>query len=336
MMNGSVRRFILRLGSLLMVMVLMTGCTLPEVNKVPTFVLRLVTDLPKESQGYAQLERFGELVSQQSGQGMAVKIYAKNEWSKWESFYDHLSLNTVELVCLSTGQLSALVPQYELYGLPCLFTDERAVSVYAAGEKGTEALALLTPLGYQGLGFVGNGYDYIVHSKEEPIVSASDWAGLQMVASEAPFYGEGLRLLGISRIDPNNPLLVANSWSVDSAEVKSMIGLKKINEGFVVNDPKMFYGLGVVFADGQWWEGLSKERQTLLTECFSRAQEETMADYGNKNLSDVFTEGGVRLEPLSEQVQSAIYQATRTMVNNYLSSGLNSLATGWVSMPVTP
>lgn len=337
-MNVKRRARVCQIMSVLMVAVMLAGCTLPEsvtMKRAPTVVLRLVTDLPKESQGYQQLQRFGELVAKASDQAMAVKLYALDEWGQWDSFYDHLALNTVQLACLSTRKLTAWVPQYEIYDLPYLFLGEGEVSAYLAGAKGEEALALLEPLGCKGLGFVGNGYDYFIQSKG-PIQGVGDWSSLAMAAPQVPLYEQGLRVLGIKSVDENNLVTPFNSWCVDGAEVKKMISLKKINEGSILNDPEMFYQLDAVFADHGWWQALAEDQQSMLKICFSQAQTETMKNFTDQSLTQRFPEGGVTFDPLNDQVKNGIYEASRAMVNSYLLSGKNSLSGQWVTLPVAP
>lgn len=155
--------------ALLLATLLLMGCdriqSIPEEQESYAKVIRMATDLSKGSLGYEQLEYFAAQLQEVSQGKLELALYQQGEWGTAESMLEYLRLGSVEMVCLSSNAFIAIHPAFEIYDIPLLFAGLSAVQRYAEGEQGLGALAILGS-GYHPLGWVGNGYLYMMQTGE--------------------------------------------------------------------------------------------------------------------------------------------------------------------------
>lgn len=161
---------------LLPVLFFMQGCSqsAPQtVGNAQRIVIRLATDYRIDSIGYQQLQEFGRQIQEKSQNTMVVNLYNRGEWSQPESFADYVELSSLEMACLSVSDASKLQPAYAIYEQPYLFLTLQAVEQYILGEAGRKALDTL-PADYYGIGFVPDGYLYLLQNEQLQWVSYGD------------------------------------------------------------------------------------------------------------------------------------------------------------------
>ena len=132
--------------------------------------IRLATDYQEGDLGYQQLQMFAQSVAEKSDGVLKVQIYGKNEWSTAESFTSYLKTGELELACLPAAEASLLQPLYAIYEQPYLFSNLQTVERYVSGTVAATALQKL-PQYYPGVGFVANGYSYLVQQDNVQLYS---------------------------------------------------------------------------------------------------------------------------------------------------------------------
>ena len=155
------------------VLLLLTGCggaPAPQTaENEQEIAIRLATNYRDDSIGYQQLQDFARLLQEKSGNTMLVKLYSAGQWSQAESFVDYVKLGSLEMACLEPAEMR-LQPAYELYQQPYLFATLQAVETYITGDVGRKALDTL-PDEYYGIGFVPDGFQYLLQSDDVQWVS---------------------------------------------------------------------------------------------------------------------------------------------------------------------
>lgn len=295
-------------------------------------ILRLATDLEEESAGYRQLQNFQKRLDEQSGGRIQIKLYPSELWSENESLIDYLGVEALEMVCVSNTLAREKVPAYEIYDLPYLFRDRQAIARYLTGSQGREALALVEPLGYQAVGFVGNGYQFFLQSRGSSVVTG--WRGLTMACQMRPLWRQGLTAIGVTPVEivGNEPFLDARM--ADEAQAKKWMAQQIVNEGTYLNDPDMFYQVEMVLCDKKWWDDLPKDDRELIRECFDESLSQSMQSLQTASLGSLFARGGITLDYVTNEQKEALYQATAGVRSQYLYSGSNPLAAQWI--PAAP
>lgn len=178
---------------LAVLMLLLPGCGKEESPQTEEsdqkLAIRILTDYRQDSIGYRQLEEFAQLLKEKSDNTVVVKLYRRGEWGPAASFADYLNVDNVEMVCLQPLQMNALQPAYEIFMQPYLFSDLNEVESYVTGKDGKKAMRYL-PAKYQGIGFVTDGYPYLVSGEEGGWLSFGDlkWRGQTKSLEGIPVY----------------------------------------------------------------------------------------------------------------------------------------------------
>ena len=120
--------------------------------------------------GISSYRIFARLLQEKSGNTMLVKLYSAGAWSQSESFVEYIKLGSLEMACLEPTEMQRLQPAYGLYQQPYLFTTLQAVESYITGDVGRKALDTL-PAEYYGVGFVPDGFQYLLQSGDAQWVS---------------------------------------------------------------------------------------------------------------------------------------------------------------------
>lgn len=162
---------------LLLIFCFLSGCSqtaMPQTTGTSQrIVIRLATDYRIDSIGYQQLQEFGRKVQEKSQNTMVVKLYSRGEWSQPDSFADYLKLGSLEMASLSVAYASQLQPAYAIYEQPYLFSSLQEVEQYITGAAGRKALDAL-PAPFYGVGFVPDGYLYLLQQVQPQWVSYGD------------------------------------------------------------------------------------------------------------------------------------------------------------------
>ena len=321
-------------GVLLAAVLMMSGCSalsrVTGTEQAETLVLRLATDLAQDSPGYRQLEDFQTRLHTASGGRIQVKLYPAKAWSEDESLLSYLGLETLEMVCVSSRQMAAEVPDFEIFDLPYLFSNREQLAQYLTGSDGKEALALAEALGYKALGFVSNGQQYFLQTRGP--AAQLGWTGLTMAVEQRPLWIQALTAAGIHPVDSLSSGTFFDARCVGEAEVKKLMTQQIVNEGTYLNETEMFYNVEAVLADAKWWNALPENDQTLIADAFQQALAHNMETMRATWATDVFAGGGVTVDAVTAEQKLALYQATEGIRQQYFYSGASSLARQWVNL----
>lgn len=187
-----------------------TGCDATPISESVTseqkLAVRIITDYRADSIGYQQLQEFARLLQEKSANTIVVQLYERGEWSEPENFLEYVDLQSVEMACLPMKQASLLQPTYMLFEQPYLFSSLHEVENYIKGETGRDALNTL-PENYYGIGFVPDGYLYLVNQEGMQWVSYGDLKqmGQTKALEEALVYD-------LQAIYQLHPLVTSHSW----------------------------------------------------------------------------------------------------------------------------
>ena len=135
--------------------------------------IRVATDYRMDSIGYQQLQDFARRVQEKSKNTIVVKLYDRGSWSETESFTEYVELGTLEMAVLPVETASQLQPAYAVYNQPYLFSSMQVAENYITGQAGRNALDTL-PQAYYGIGFVPDGYLYLLNQGELEWISYGD------------------------------------------------------------------------------------------------------------------------------------------------------------------
>lgn len=168
--------------------------------------IRLATNYRKDSIGYQQLQDFARLLQEKSKNTIVVKLYDAGTWSQATSFIDYIKLGSLEMACLEPTEMNQLQPAYELYQQPYLFTTLQTVKTYVSSEVGQKALLTL-PEEFYGIGFVPDGYQYLLDDGQPQWVS---YGVLKQKGQTKAL--DGVAVYDLRAVYSLQPLVTLRSW----------------------------------------------------------------------------------------------------------------------------
>ncbi|MBR5318899.1 MAG: hypothetical protein IKU46_04810 [Peptococcaceae bacterium] len=263
---------------LLPVLLLVQGCngaSAPQTaGNEQRMVVRLATDYRMDSIGYQQLLEFSKKLQDKSENKMVVQLYGRGEWSEAESFAEYVRLGSLEMACLQAAEANRLQPAYAVYEQPYLFSSLQAVEQYIAGEPGRKALDTL-PTVYYGIGFVPDGYLYLLNNGQLQWESYGDMKQLGQTKALA-----GTAVYDLKAVYSIQPLVTSRKWW-DTLPEQQQIWIQEsfqeaVTASFVQqadkNPAQSLLSAGVVFQDSTMpeWSMYSsmylQQRETYFAE----------------------------------------------------------------------
>ncbi len=234
------------------------------------------------------IERFKALVQSRSLGRIQVQVYPRAGLYSDHDEMQALQLGAVEMLAPSLSKFGRIgFPEFELFGLPYLFSDLNAVRRVTQSDLGRQLLARLMRQSLVGLGFMDNGFKQM--SANQPLLEPGHFQGLRMRVQASRVIAAQMRALGARPVTlafsetrqalatgvvdgTENP--VSNFWTQRMHEVQTDLSLTQ--HGYL--------GYAVV-ANQRFWSSLSTSDRGLVSESLGEALRfgNQIADLQNDN-----------------------------------------------------
>ncbi len=119
--------------------------------------------------------KFKELVEKKSDGKMVVEVYPNSQLFNDKKVLKALLLGDVQMAAPSLSKFSRFTKKLQVYDLPFLFKDMKAVEKFQQGEKGQALLNAMEKKGIIGLGYLHNGMKQL--SANKPLLVPADAKG---------------------------------------------------------------------------------------------------------------------------------------------------------------
>ena len=277
-------------------------------------------------------ERWGQLVREQTQGRINIKMYPGAALVQGDQTREFTAIRqgAIDLAIGSTINWSPQVKELNLFALPFLMPDYKAIDALTQGDVGKELFKIIESRGVLPLGWGENGFREVTNSKH-PIRSPEDMKGLKMRVVGSPLFNETFTALGanptqMSWADAQPALATGavdgqeNPLTVFTASKLHEMGQKNVTLWGYVADPLIF----VVNPDV--WKSWSEADRKIVHEAALQAGRENIA-LARKGLvppddSMVKTvEGfGVNVVRLSDAERDAFRKATRAVYEKWTAT----------------
>ena len=318
------------ISALLIICLCLFGCGNGGDEQKETIVIRLATDLTEADAAYRQLLRFSQKADELSQGQIQIKLYQDGEWDNSSSLLDYLDAGALEMICLSTANLTEAIPQYALYSYPSLFPNALSVYEYASSNSGQAALAINPQ--YQALGFAANGYLYFQHLFTADNLYSYSGGSFYGTADEITIEALNWLKIRFTNEENNTPGL---NHVLDEGYLNYLVDLNVINESSYLTDPDILYCLEAVLVNQDFWQDLDEDLQQILSSSFNESLKEECTYQNNRELKEILPQGGVSFYPWSAENKTQIYQYLRPMSDNYILESQNPLGSYFVPQVTT-
>lgn len=217
--------------------------------------------------------RFKELVEQASRR-LRVDVYANNQLYKESDELEALQLGAVQILAPSLAKLAQFgVYDFEVFDLPYLFVDQKAVDRVTEGPLGRTLLKKLDSKGMVGLAYWDSGFK--IMSANKPLNMPADFAGQKMRIHSSPVLEVQMEALGAipQMLDGNDVYFALRSGVVNGTEsTPASFYSRKLyevqrhvtisNHGYVGN---------AVIVNKKFWDALPSELRKVVSDAMRQA-----------------------------------------------------------------
>jgi len=124
-------------------------------------------------------DKFKELAEKYTNGKVKVEVYPNSQLYKDKEEVEALQLGTVQMLAPSLAKFGPLgVKEFEVFDLPYIFPDKKALTAVTHGDVGKDLLKKLDSKGILGLAYWDNGFK--IMSANKPLNTPDDMLGLKM------------------------------------------------------------------------------------------------------------------------------------------------------------
>lgn len=278
-------------------------------------------------------ERWIELVKEKTQGRINIKLYSGNSLVGGEQTREFTAIRqgVIDMSIGSTINWSPQIKELNLFSLPFLMPDYKAIDALTQGEVGKDLFAVLEKRGdVIPLAWGENGFREMSNSKR-PIASPADMKGMKFRVVGSPLYNETFSALGANPTQMSwadaQPALASgavdgqeNPLSVFVAAKLPTVGQKYLTLWHYVADPLIFVVNKQVWNS---WTAADREavRQAALHAGRENVDKARKGIAGNDNaVLKQIEASGVTVTQLTPAQRDAFVQATRPVYDKWSKS----------------
>jgi len=274
-------------------------------------------------------ERWAELVRQKTDGRINIKLYAGTVLVGGDQTREFSAIRqgVIDLAIGSSINWSPQVKQLNLFSLPFLTPDNKALDALIKGEVGKEIFAALSQQGVVPLAFGENGFRELSNSRQS-IKIPTDLDGLKIRVVGSPIFSDAFAALGAIPVQKNwDDLQLAlatkdvdgqeNPLSTFDAARLHTLGQNHLTLWGYMADPLIFA------VNKQVWASWNEADRQAVREAANQAAEENIANArrgvspGDDALLKGIEKNGVTITRLSPAQRKAFKEATRPVYDKW-------------------
>lgn len=215
-----------------------------------------------------------------------------------------LKLGSIQASLSTLSNLSAWVPQSQLFDLPFLFRDDAHLQAALAGEPGQALRQELQAQGFVAPAFIGYGARHLL--SPQPLTEAAAMAGKRIRVIASPLHAAlwqsfGALPIALPITETYNALATGHVDAMDLTRA-AYAGFRLFEVAPHVTLTAHIRAAGTVLFSGRFWSGLAEEEKAVLqqaaTEGAAHFNELMMAE--EKAASDVAEAAGAKFHPVAD------------------------------------
>ncbi|AET67324.1 tripartite ATP-independent periplasmic transporter solute receptor, DctP family [Desulfosporosinus orientis DSM 765] len=148
-----------------------------QVNRKEKIIIRFSHVVAENTPKGLAAIRFARLISERSGGTIEIQVFPDSQLFKDGEEFEALSRGDVEMIAPATSKISQLLPEWQIWDLPYLFSNLESVHQVMDGPVGRSLLKQLEEKNMVGLAMWDNGFKNLTNNIH-PILSPVDFNGL--------------------------------------------------------------------------------------------------------------------------------------------------------------
>jgi C4-dicarboxylate-binding protein DctP len=233
---------------------------------------------PNTPKGLAA-QKFAELAAKYTNNKVKVEVYPNSQLYKDKEELEALQLGAVQMLAPSNSKFGPIgIKEFEVFDLPYILPDLKALRKVTEGPLGAKLLKLLDKKGMTGLAYWDNGFKQMSANKK--LLTPEDYKGLKFRIQSSKVLDAQFRALGaIPQVMAFSEVYQAlQTGVVDGQEnTWSNIYTQKMHEvqKYITHTNHGYIGY-VVVVNKKFWDGLPTDIRGELEKAMKEATE-----YGN-------------------------------------------------------
>ena len=258
-------------------------------------------------------EYFKKAVEKRLPGRVKVEVYPSSQLLGDDDSLDALAFGEVQMIAISLSKLDRLSHMYQVFDLPFLFADVKAVERFHDSDAGKKMLDGLTDHGIQGLAFWHNGMKQMLGPR--PMKSPTDAAGLRFRIQDSDvIQAEILQIGGVpQKMAFGETYMALQSGAVDAQENtwSNTYSSKFYEVQPYMTETNHGYAGYMVAVNSKFWNGLPadvrNELDLIVAETADWARRHSNA-IDQESLEKILATGKSQLVQL-DSAERAVWQA---------------------------
>lgn len=302
-----------------------TGCSSnqPSSDQKPAVkVMKIGSVVQKERSTGLGLEKFAEIVNKESKGTIKVEVYHNGVLGDDRRTLEGLNMGTIQGTQVSTGNISAFVPQIAAFDLPFLFKDKATAYKVLDGPIGQEILQELPKAGFIGLSYWENGFRHITNNKKE-IKTLEDLQGLKIRTTETKMHVDLFKEFGANPTPLSyNQLYSALEQKVVDGQENPIGNVKTAKfyevQKYLTLDGHV-YNAAVFLISKVFWDTLTDSEKDLMKRAAEEAKtyQRQMNEKEDTDYVDFLKKQGMTITELTPEEKARWRKAAQPIYEQY-------------------
>lgn len=285
---------------------------------------KLTMNVTKETKWGQGAVKFAELAKEYTNGKVNIKVYPSAMLTGGDQMrqVEMVQNGSIDFMVNSTINIAPTIPEFDVWGLPFMFPDYKAVDAAMNSPAADKLLKALEKYNMVGLAWGENGFREVTNNKR-PITSPDDMKGLKMRVV-TPMYIDIMRALGANAVSMNwGEVFTSLQQGVIDGQENPIVGViipTKIYEvqKYITNWHYSYDALAVV-VNKNTWNSFPPEIREQLKKAAVDAMKWQIAE-SRKGLDEgieFLKSKGMTVTDLTPQQLAAFKQVTKPVYDKY-------------------
>jgi len=301
--------------------IFVTLCFNNAVAQAPIDI-KITTIQMRHQQMGVGIERLSKYITEKLKDKVRVRTYPAAQLYTGQEEIQAIIKGEIQMAYVISSNMEPVHPSMELKNLPFLFPDVETLYKFFDGPMGKKIFSNVEKKGITMLGTVSSG-SAVISNNKRPLVKVDDFKGLK-IRSYGPMGAIALKALGAI------PVVIASEETytalqqgvIDGALTPGVVFLARKYydvQKFVTNAGMMNATLIYLIANTNWWNSISPDIRSAISEAISRLIKEQRAEIvvDDKKVFDQIKAKGCHITFLSSAEEMEWKKALQPVYTEY-------------------
>ncbi len=241
------------------------------------YVLRYATQMPAKHHLTQADQRFADAVAKKTNGRVKIEIYPAGQLYKGSALVNAVRTGALDMGIIYGGAMTGLVPLIDVFDIPFVFSDYRAIQRHWNGEVGDIIRKQAMAKGIKVLSFGAYGDSFAILNSKRKLRMPADFAGLK-IRGNTPMSIEAIKALGASplRMSSSEVYAALQRGTIDGAStgLGTIVSRKWFEVSKDVSITSASYSVWPVMIGAKKWSSLPADVRTAIQDAASENEKQ--------------------------------------------------------------